>query len=184
MGTGWIIGKEGTLSKTGKSCYAPAWSFQHTQKWNRDIKTGIWESVLLTAELGFTSCRVDRGWIHPKPCTYQTVSWTRSCSSCPCLPDSSGTLSRFANVNVLFCNKNQGVQRRSVYFLNCLRYRTGQKARCYVTLTYTLPSDAFCICSFPLWPGHWGSQSIFWSLGHIGKGNSSGGVMVNDMFEV
>ena len=142
-------GKKG--HKTGKSCYAPARSFQHTQKWNRDIKTGIWESALLTAELGFTSC----GWIHPKPCTYQTVSWTRSCSSCPCLPDSLGILSRFANVNVLFCNnKNQGVQRRSVYFLNCLRYRTGQKARCYVTLTYTLPLDVFCICPFPLRPGH------------------------------
>lgn len=28
-------------------------------------------SVLLMAELGFTSCRVDHGWIHPKPCTYQ-----------------------------------------------------------------------------------------------------------------
>lgn len=126
-----------------------------------------------------------RPWLDPSQAVHISDSELDSFLLFMPLPDSSGILSRFANVNVLFCNnKNQGVQRRSVYFLNCLRYRTGQKARCYMTLTYTLPSDVFCICPFPLLPGHWGSQPVFWSVGCIVKGNSSGGVMVNDVFEV
>lgn len=112
--------------------------------------TGASKWAFERAKLGFKNCGRDSGWIHPKACTHQTSSWTRHARACLNLQ------AHEVDLQMSVCYFATGIKEfKGIECIFLTVYTTGgdKKTTHYVTLTYILHTDAFCIYLFPFWPG-------------------------------